>query len=177
MKYKLSEAGNTLRNQINKKYPKRKKESDGWIGDAKHKNTKSDHNPDIKTGYVRAIDVDSDLGIDSWLLADEIRKTAITDKRIKYVIHNKKIASLKSKWKWEVYKGKNPHTSHIHISFTELGDQDKSKFNIIFPDVVNKKVKTTSKTDLKSNTDFNKLITLLSLCEAEINRLKEKYSK
>jgi hypothetical protein len=93
MKPCLCAAGVQLRDQIDTWYPDRRTASDGWIGDARHSASKSDHNPD-KSGVVRAIDVDSRLdsseGI-SIYLADQIRKCAKTDKRISYVIHNGKI--------------------------------------------------------------------------------------
>jgi hypothetical protein len=143
---KLSLAGAKLRDQINKKYPNRKKDSDGWIGDKKHVTQKSDHNPDPKNGIVRAVDIDADLAknVDSWELAEAIRLAAKNgDKRISYIIHNKKIASGSiGFWIWRPYKGTNPHFSHIHISFTKLGDNDNKPFNIEFP---------VAKTDIKLN--------------------------
>ena len=52
------------------------------------------------------------------------------DMRIAYVIHRGWIASVKSMWQFVEYKGINPHDHHIHISFTKLGDDDGSFFNI-----------------------------------------------
>lgn len=133
---KLCAAGTKLRTQINTEYPKRDKASDGWIGDKAHQKTKSDHNPDPKTGVVRALDIDSDLGlgIDSWELAESLRQLAKAgEKRIAYVIHNKKIASPVLGWIWRPYLGSNPHIAHIHVSFTKAGDTDGSKFGAKLP--------------------------------------------
>lgn len=130
---KLSKAAQTLRAQINAKWPKRDKSSDGWIGDTRHQARPSDHNPD-ENGWVRAIDVDADLTKkykdQSWDLANELRLLAKAgEKRISYIIHHGKIASSRMNWKWRTYKG-NPHTGHIHISFTSLGDNDKTPFKL-----------------------------------------------
>ena len=130
---KLSKAAQTLRAQINTKWPKRDKSSDGWIGDTRHQARPSDHNPDAN-GWVRAIDVDADLNKkykdQSWDLANELRLSAKAgEKRISYIIHHGKIASSRMNWKWRTYKG-NPHTGHIHISFTPLGDNDKTPFKL-----------------------------------------------
>jgi hypothetical protein len=133
MKVRISAAAGKLREQVNRQYPNRRKESDGWIGDAKHRTTKSDHNPDPKTGVVRALDIDSDLTADSWDVANAIRAAAKKDKRVSYIIHRRKIASAKLGWVWRPYSGSNPHTSHIHVSFTPTGDDDKTKFAIEWP--------------------------------------------
>lgn len=130
---KLSKAAQALRAQINAKWPKRDKSSDGWIGDTRHQARPSDHNPDAQ-GWVRAIDVDADLTPkykdQSWDLADEIRLLAKSgEKRISYIIHHGKIASSRMGWKWRAYKG-NPHAHHIHISFTPTGDEDKTPFDL-----------------------------------------------
>jgi hypothetical protein len=61
---KLSKSAFTLRAQINAKWPKRDKSSDGWIGDVRHQAKPSDHNPDAQ-GWVRAIDVDADLRLNT----------------------------------------------------------------------------------------------------------------
>jgi hypothetical protein len=133
MKPKLSKSVVQLREQADDAYPDRDRRSDGTIGDAKHQNRKSDHNIDPDTGYVRALDLDA--GFDGQAstaayVADQIRIAARTDKRIAYVIFNKKIASARSLWKWRKYTGVNPHTKHIHISFTKAGDTDSKFFNI-----------------------------------------------
>jgi hypothetical protein len=132
MKPWLCAAGVELRNAITTWYPDRRTTSDGWLGDARHSATKSDHNPDAD-GCVRAIDVDSRLDSSEQLsiyLADQIRICAKTDKRISYIIHNGFIASKIMGFKWRRYRGINPHKRHIHISFTKLGDKDGKPFNI-----------------------------------------------
>lgn len=99
-----------LRNENNAKWPNRDKTSDGWIGDERHRRTRSEHNPDAR-GCVHAIDVDRD-GIDPMLLVT----TAINDPRTWYVIWNRRIYSRSSGFKPRHYTGRNPHTAHIHIS-------------------------------------------------------------
>lgn len=135
MKPFLSKAARQLREQIDDAYPDRDRRSDGWIGDAKHAATKSDHNPDTATGCVRALDIDADLSnhkSEAAYLADQIRLFGKSDarKRIAYVIYNKRIASPILGWRWRAYKQINPHTSHIHVSFTKAGDNDGSFLNI-----------------------------------------------
>ena len=133
MKPWLSKSAETLRGQINSAFADRDTRSDGWIGDERHRTTKSDHNPALPSGVVRAIDIDRDLGgpaNNAFYLANQLRKLAKKDKRISYIIFNHKIASRVSLWKWRKYRGSNPHTSHVHISFTPRGDQDKRKFKL-----------------------------------------------
>ena len=133
MKAKLSKSVVQLREQADDAYPDRDRKSDGTIGDAKHSTRKSDHNPDPDSGIVRAIDLDADFNkqpATAAYIADQIRIAAKSDKRIAYVIFNKKIASARSFWKWRKYTGVNPHTNHIHVSFTKAGDTDSKFFNI-----------------------------------------------
>jgi hypothetical protein len=134
MKPFLCAAGKQLRDQIDTWYPDRRTTSDGWLGDARHSATKSDHNPDYNCeGIVRAIDVDSRLDSSEQLsiyLADQIRVCAKTDKRISYVIHNGFIASRIMGFKWRRYRGINKHIRHVHISFTKAGDKDGKPFDI-----------------------------------------------
>jgi hypothetical protein len=133
MKAKLSKSVIQLREQADDAYPDRDRKSDGTIGDAKHSTRKSDHNPDPDTGIVRAIDLDADFNgqaSTAAYIADQIRIAARTDKRIAYVIFNKKIASARSLWRWRKYTGVNPHIKHIHVSFTKAGDTDSKFFNI-----------------------------------------------
>jgi len=133
MKPKLSKSVIQFREQADDAYPNRDRSSDGTLGDARHSTKKSDHNPCVRTGYVRAFDLDASLdGKDATAhyLADQIRINAKSSKRIAYVIFNKKIASKRTLWRWIKYRGTNPHIKHIHISFTEAGDQDSSFFQI-----------------------------------------------
>jgi hypothetical protein len=134
LKPRLSKSVIQLREQIDDTYPLRDRRTDGTIGDAKH-DSKSDHTPDA-AGWVRALDIDSDLTkhkSESIYLANQIRAYAKSDpaKRISYVIHNHKIASRILNWKWRKYSGSNPHTSHIHVSFNKgKADTDGSFFEI-----------------------------------------------
>jgi hypothetical protein len=133
VKPKLSKSVVQLREQADDAYPDRKRHSDGTIGDARHSTRKSDHNPDPDSGIVRALDLDVDFdesASTAAYIADQIRIAARTDKRIAYVIFNHKIASARSLWRWRKYTGVNPHTKHIHISFTKAGDTDSKFFNI-----------------------------------------------
>ena len=86
-----------LLKEVNKLWPKRDKTSDGIKGDVAHSKRLSDHNPDPKTGVVRAVDIDKDLSADknaSWKLADQLRQIAAAgDGRIKYIIHMGQITS------------------------------------------------------------------------------------
>ena len=131
MKPFLSKAAVQMREQIDDSFGDRSRKSDGWIGNEKHQNTKSDHNPLPDTGEVCAIDVDAKLCDQpemSIYLAEQIRVAAKTDKRISYIIHVGKIASAKSFWRFVKYRGVNPHNRHIHISFKP--NQKGDFFNI-----------------------------------------------
>jgi len=133
MKARLSKSVIQFREQADDAYPDRDRRSDGTWADARHAVRKSDHNACPRTGYVRAFDLDASLdGKDATAhyLADQIRVNAKSSKRIAYVIFNKKIASKRTLWRWVKYRGTNPHTSHIHISFTKAGDEDRSFFQI-----------------------------------------------
>ena len=129
---KLCKAGVQLREQIDDAFPDRDRRSDGWIADARHAARKSDHNPSSE-GIVRAIDIDADFKshpAEAFDLADQLRLLARSDRRISYIIFNGRIASYKRNYKWRKYSGINPHKTHIHISFTKLGDEDRSMFRI-----------------------------------------------
>lgn len=132
---KLCKAGVQLREQIDDDYPSRDRRSDGSFADSRHLSNSptSDHIPDAN-GICRAIDIDSNLNAhpeEAYTLADQIRRCAKRgDKRIKYVIYDGRIASPILRWRWRKYTGVNPHRSHIHISFTTLGDNDGSFFQL-----------------------------------------------
>jgi hypothetical protein len=137
MKPILCKAGQQLREQFDDTFPDRDRTSDGWIGDTRHSARPSDHNPDAKTGVVRAIDVDRDVSGSAKPdlmpdIANQIRLYAKADqsKRCAYIIFEGRIASPRMGWRWRKYKGSNPHNKHCHISFTTKGDTDGSFFNI-----------------------------------------------
>jgi len=136
MKPILCKAGQQLREQFDDTFSSRLRDSDGWVGDLRHSSRPSDHNPDAKTGVVRAIDVDRDVSGKPKPdlmpdIADQIRLCAKAgDKRIAYIIFNGRIASSRMGWRWRNYKGSSPHSHHCHISFTPKGDTDFTFFNI-----------------------------------------------
>lgn len=104
-----------LRDQVNAAYPGRDKASDGWIGDAAHRASASDHNPN-SAGVVCALDIDTDLGggDNAHNLADRLRANRHPD--LKYIISNRRICGAWTGWAWVTYFGSNPHTNHIHVS-------------------------------------------------------------
>lgn len=134
---KLCKGGVTLRDQIDRRWPRRDKKSDGWIGDNAHSSRASDHNPN-KAGIVHAIDVDENLGTLSnggtaRVLANQLLDYAASglpgSNRLKYVVYENRIASgtyRKTWWKWR--HGNFGHEAHIHISFTSYADRDGSVF-------------------------------------------------
>jgi hypothetical protein len=92
-----------------KRWPNRKKASDGIMGDARHQARKSDHN------LGNAVDITHDpaSGCDGNVIA----ALAIKDARVTYVIWNKRIYSrARAAEGWRAYTGTNPHTKHCHIS-------------------------------------------------------------
>lgn len=119
MAWRLAKSLETLRSQINERYPGRSKVSDGTIGDTAHSARKSDHNPN-SAGVVCAIDITHDLDgkaadFDSWKFGETLRLNR--DSRIGYVISNGRIfSSTTSPWTWRTYTGSNKHAHHIHIS-------------------------------------------------------------
>jgi hypothetical protein len=118
MAWRLARALETLRAQVNEKWPNRSKNSDGSVGDVSHSSRASDHNPD-PSGVVRAIDLTHDpkSGFDSYAFADLLLKNQ--DTRLKYVISNRRIGSGPAGVQpgvWRKYTGSNPHDHHCHIS-------------------------------------------------------------
>jgi peptidoglycan hydrolase-like protein with peptidoglycan-binding domain len=115
---RLAASLTALRAEVDMNYPGRSKASDGWIGDARHKASTSDHNPD-PAGVVRALDITAWVapsGVDiAGQLAEELRHAR--DPRIKYVIYDRRIFSATVQpWTWRPYTGSSPHTSHVHVS-------------------------------------------------------------
>src|SRR3954471_6885571 len=111
--------------------PARDHASDGSIGDTAHQNEVSDHNPD-ETGSVpihdaeqinevHAIDVDnnlneSDLSMEKVVQFLLARCRSGAEKRLRYMIYNRRIWAASSGWVQKTYTGASPHTEHAHFS-------------------------------------------------------------
>lgn len=124
MAWRLAKSLVKLREQINVLYPDRDKSSDGTIGDLRHQNTKSEHNPN-KAGVVRATDIDEDVSQGSDAMPIVRALIASRDPRILYIIYEgRMIRSYRAKdgtapWVWTAYHGANPHKHHFHLSVVE----------------------------------------------------------
>lgn len=111
--------------------PSRDHTSDGSIGDTAHQNEVSDHNADEvgkvpihdadRINEVHAIDVDSDLR-ESDLTMEKVvqfllgRCRSGAEKRLRYIIYNRRIWSASSGWVQKTYTGPSAHTEHAHFS-------------------------------------------------------------
>jgi len=93
----------------NRRWPSRRRESDGIMGDARHQKSKSDHN----MGNAFDLTHDPVAGCDGSVIA----AAAIKDPRVKYVIWNRKIFNRqRGDTHFRPYTGKNKHTHHCHVS-------------------------------------------------------------
>ena len=134
---RLCKGGVTLRDQIDRRWPKRDKSSDGWIGDRAHASRASDHNPN-KAGVVHAIDIDENLGTyangrTARLLANQLLDYAASGlpgaKRLKYVVYEGRISSGTYRRTWWKWRGSgHGHEAHLHVSFTSYADRDGTVF-------------------------------------------------
>lgn len=125
MAWRLARGLEKLRAQVNEKWPNRRKDSDGSVGDTSHAARPSDHNP--VNGVVHAIDITHDPrgGFDSYAFADLLLKNQ--DHRVKYIISNRRIGSGPSgtaPGSWRKYTGSNAHDHHVHISIVSGALQD-----------------------------------------------------
>lgn len=117
-----------LRGEFNIVNPHRDATSDGWIGDDRHAQTASDHNPD-KAGIVHAIDVDKDgvpmAKIVAYLIG---RCKAGKESRLQYVIYRRTIWSRSWGWGARKYLGVNPHLKHAHFSarYSDVASNSRS---------------------------------------------------
>lgn len=102
--------------------PDRNRASDGSIGDQRHQQGSSDHNPGPIVGgkaIVRAVDITNDPALDLPAVAERIRAQAAA--RLPqvfaggYVILNGRITAADFSG-WRVYTGTDPHVSHMHVS-------------------------------------------------------------
>lgn len=109
-----------LRDEVNDRFPRRDKSSDGWIGDASHAARKSSHNPDwANGGAVRAIDIDVDDNDPTADLRLMVVEAARHDDRVWYIISNGVIYSRTHGFAARKYTGSNGHFKHVHVSVVE----------------------------------------------------------
>jgi len=136
----LTKGLESFRGNINARFPKRDKKSDGTIGDQTHASGTSGHNPDItgkaeyrdgdKLNEVRAWDMDSDLNDQYGFTAEQLVQYLIKLARsgayvpFKYIIYKRRIWRKSKGWKTETYTGPSPHTEHVHFSgdFSQKAD-------------------------------------------------------
>jgi hypothetical protein len=120
-----------LRSEFNAIAPDRDKSSDGSIGDTAHQGSQSDHNPDEtgnvpirdadKVNEVHAIDVDVDLRVPGLSMENVVqflltRCRSGAEKRLRYIIYNRRIWSASTGWRQRTYTGANAHDHHAHFS-------------------------------------------------------------
>lgn len=119
--------------QLNERFPKRDKASDGLWGNKAHQQTKSSHNGD-KSGNaewkdgdskdeVRARDWDKDLkdaetGTTMEHVVQEWVRLARNGKMwwLRYIIFNGRIWHQNDGFKTRKYNGKNKHDKHVHVN-------------------------------------------------------------
>lgn len=141
-----------LGNQFNKRWPERSGDTDGAIGDWRHQQGHSGHNPDDtlydnaewdsdsdSTSEVRAIDVDKDLnesGTNMQMVIDHLRSLPNLDSVIRYMIYNGKIYKATNNFNPETYTGSNSHKEHAHFSgaYSQSSDQNNT-FDFKFEEV------------------------------------------
>lgn len=132
-----------LRSEFNEMGPARDRASDGAVGDLAHQQSLSDHNPDEtgnvpirdadKSNEVHAIDIDKDgpwlAGLSMERMVQFILARCRTGKerRLRYIIFNRRIWSASSGWVQKSYSGKNPHDHHAHFSASYNSAQEANR--------------------------------------------------
>ncbi|MCO8271351.1 hypothetical protein M1L60_12175 [Actinoplanes sp. TRM 88003] len=120
-----------LRDEFDDLAPHRDKQEEGTIGDKNHHST-SDHTPDERSVHLRhkdadnlnevhALDIDADLRLPGTTMEAAVqflltRCRSGAEKRVRYIIFNRRIWSASDGWQQNEYTGKDPHTGHAHFS-------------------------------------------------------------
>jgi hypothetical protein len=120
-----------LRTDLNRLAPNRDKSSDGTIGDTAHQSRVSDHNDD-EVGNVPIRDADGKHEVHAYDADVDLREPGLTmemvvqhivarcrsgaEKRLRYVIFNRRIWEASNGWRQRAYSGDNPHDKHAHFS-------------------------------------------------------------
>lgn len=143
-----------FRAEVDKKWPKRSKKSDGTVGNAAHAATKSDHNPNSRNS-VNAIDI-TYPGVNPDVVIAAVKKHPSAA----YVIFNRHIYSATDGWVKKPYAGISPHTTHLHISIKQSVKAENSTvrwFTTPAKPVVKPVVKPVKKPALPKYPGANKL--------------------
>jgi hypothetical protein len=84
------------------------------MGDRRHRLRRSDHN----LGNALDLTHDPAHGLDAFRLALRFAHQMRHNDggRLANIVFDRKIASPRSRWLWVPYRGKNPHTGHVHLS-------------------------------------------------------------
>lgn len=120
-----------LRTELNRIAPDRDKTTDGTIGNAAHQLNVSDHNDD-EVGRVPIRDADSKHEVHAVDLDADLREPNLTmemvvqhvlarcrsgaEKRLRYIIFNRRIWEAANGWRQRAFAGDSPHTEHAHFS-------------------------------------------------------------
>lgn len=132
-----------VKEQLDKRFPKRDKKTDGTIGNLAHQGSPSSHNPD-RTGNpehrdgdskdeVRARDIDKDLNDAGGVVMEDVVQLWVKLARagvlwwVRYIIYNGRIWHKSDGFKTRVYTGSNQHEGHVHVTndFTQKADEAK----------------------------------------------------
>lgn len=119
MTWRVAPSIKALFAEANELWPARSRASDGTIGDQAHAGRKSDHNPGARN-LVHAGDLthDPQHGPDCNVYAELIRERckAGGERRVSYLIWDRRICSARDGWAWRPYSGVNAHQKHLHVS-------------------------------------------------------------
>ncbi len=123
--WRLAPALIALEAEADRVAPKRRRTSDGSIGDRAHAARASNHNPD--RGWVDAIDISHDPARGMDIHAHVRSWVARQDPRLDEVISNHRIWTHdRRKEGWRPYSGENGHTFHAHITVRDSHRHDTS---------------------------------------------------
>lgn len=162
-----------LRAEFDRVFPDRNRGSDGWIGDPAHQARPSDHNPDHR-GLVHAIDVTTDLGEGARMQDAVDHLAARKDRRLTYIIFNRRIWSASHDWKPRPYTGDDPHTGHAHISADNIPAYEQNTGSYHLEDLValtEAQTRQIIKEELDSYSKRDPLATLLARSTEQRTRM------
>jgi lysophospholipase L1-like esterase len=115
----------TLRTQLDERWPRRLRASDGIAPSEEHRRA----NPTSEHAAGNAIDIthDPEHGPDLGALAEALLK----DRRTHYVIWRRRIANVqKEGGAWRSYTGASPHEDHLHLSILANRREDASPWEL-----------------------------------------------